>query len=91
MTRLVSENFFYQIFEDNFQGTPVRFYRHKFSGAVTINANDCAHVLGYDSMNEFLGTDDGLDSINNWKRDHPYKPVFGDNGSGAMFEEILVI
>jgi len=90
MTRLVYQDFFYEVFEDNFQGTPVRFYRHKFSGAITINADDCAQCIGYDSINDFLGTDKGLDAISEWKKDHPDKPVFGDHGSGAMIERATI-
>ena len=89
--RLVFEDFFHQIFEDDFifEGsiTPVRFTKNKFTGEVKICANDTARVLGFDNLNDLLGTDRGLDVINEWKRDHPDKPLFGKDGSGAMFEE----
>jgi len=89
MTRLVSEDFFYQKFEDvYYDGAPVRFYRHKFSGAITINADDCARCLGHNSINDLIGSDVGLDAVSNWMKDHPNKPIFGDCGSGAMIEKM---
>jgi prophage antirepressor-like protein len=81
MTRLVSEDFFHQIFEDvYYDGTPVRFIKNKFTGEIRIAANDVARVLGYETANDLLGTDGGLDAISDWKRDNPDKSVFGKYG-----------
>ena len=85
--KIVSEDFFYQIFEDEYDGLPVRFSRNKFTGDVNISADDTARILGYGSIHDLLGTDKGLDVISDWKRDNPGKPIFGKHGSGAMIEE----
>ena len=87
MARLVHEDFFNQIFEDNFKGMPVRFIKNKFTGAISINADDCCRCLGYGSVNDLLSTDKELDIVGDWMRDNPGKSVFGKHGSGAMFEE----
>jgi len=85
--RLVFEDFFHQIFEDDYKGLPVRFIKNKFTGEVKICADDTARVLGFDSLTALLGTDKGLDVISDWKRDNPGKPLFGKDGSGALFQE----
>ena len=84
---LVYEDFFYQIFEHNYLGTPVRFTKNKLTGEVKINAHDTARVLGFKNLDDMLGSDTGLDVISDWKKDNPDRPVFGKHGSGAMFEE----
>lgn len=43
------------------------------------------HGLG-DNIKEFLGTDKGLDFINDFKRDHPGVDVFGNKG---MIREVI--
>jgi len=89
--RKVSEDFFYEILESYFvykdSITSVRFSRNKFTGEVKMDANDCARCLGFGSINDLLGTDNGLDAINKWLKDNPGKQVFGKDGSGSMFEE----
>ena len=89
--RIVGRDFFHEILESYFEfdgrKTPVRFSRNIFTGEVKIDANDTARVLGFESLNDLLGTDKGLDAISEWKRDNPDKSVFGKHGSGAMFEE----
>ena len=85
--RKVREDFFYEIYEDFFEGERVRFSRNKFTGEINISADDTARVLGFNSIKELLGTDAGLDVINEWKRNNPGKPLFGKRGSGAMIEE----
>ena len=88
-SKLIHEDFFYQIFESvYYDGTPVRFIKNKFTEEIRIAANDVARVLGYDSINSLLGTDASLDAISEWKKNNPGKAVFGGYGSGAMLEEI---
>ena len=88
MLKLISEDFFSQVFKDvYYDGTPVRFIKNKFTGEIKIDANDCARCIGFDNINDLLGTDKGLDAISDWKKDNPGKSVFGKHGSGAMFEE----
>ena len=92
MLKLVSEDFFHQIFEDvYYDGTPVRFIKSRFTGEIRISSNDVARVLGYGSINDLLGTDGGLDAVSDWKKDNPGKTVFGKYGSGAMLEEFPII
>lgn len=31
-------------------------------------------------LSEFIGTDEGLDMINDWNKEHPDQPFFGDTG-----------
>ena len=85
--KIVYEDFFHQVFESEYKGIPVRFFKNKFTGEIKISANDTAKCLGYDSLNELLSSDNGLDVISDWKKDNPDKPVFGGYDSGAMFEE----
>jgi hypothetical protein len=88
MLILVSEYFFSQIFEDvYYDGTPVRFIKNRFTGEIKISADDAARCIGFDSLNDLLGTDHSLDAISEWKRDNPDKPVFGELGSGALLEK----
>lgn len=85
--KLISEDFFTQVFEDYFKGIPVRLIRNKFTGEVKINAEDMAKCLGFDSLNDLLSADVGLDAINEQRKKNPDMPIFGDFGSGAMFEK----
>jgi hypothetical protein len=85
--KVIHEDFFTEVLEDYFEGIPVRFFRNKFSGEIKICGNDMARCLGFNSLNDMLSTDKGLDVISEWRKEHPNKPVFGSVGSGAMFEE----
>ena len=83
---LIGENAEYQIFEDCFQGIPVRFSKHKRTGRIGISAEDAVRCLGYESLNQYLSTDNGRSAIEHFKQIYPARPVFGQVGSGAMFE-----
>lgn len=85
---LISEDNDFLIFEDIFHGKPARFFKNKHSGEIKISTNDVARCLGYESVNDMLSEDSSLDTINEWKRKYPDKPVFGSYGSGALFESI---
>ncbi|PXZ44163.1 hypothetical protein DMB45_05740 [Sanguibacteroides justesenii] len=71
----------YVYFMDHFQGTPVQVMQDKKTMEIFFNANDVVKILGLgDNINEFLGTDRGLDFINEFKKSHPGVEVFGDRG-----------
>ena len=84
--KLIHKDFFSEIYESYFDNIPVRFIKNVFTGEIKISANDTAKCLGFDNLNELLSTDDGLDVISEWKKQNPNKPVFGERGSGALFE-----
>lgn len=67
------------IFVSYYEGTKVRFMMNKQTGEISICADDVCVVLGLgDSFKDFLGSDKGLDFINDWKKAHPGKELFGD-------------
>ena len=77
----------YIYFMDHFQGTPVQVMQDKKTGEIFFNADDVVKILGLgDNIKEFLGTDKGLDFINDFKRDHPGVDVFGNKG---MIREVI--
>ena len=62
----------YVYFMDHFQDTPVQVMQDEKTGEIFFNADDIVKILGLgDNIKEFLGTDKGLDFINDFKRDHP--------------------
>lgn len=68
-----------EYFEDYFEGTPIMFIKNKRTQEICINMDDVANILGLgDNFNEFLGTDTGLDFINEWNKNNPDKAFFGD-------------
>ena len=91
MIRLTGEYSSCQIFEVTYNdGTPVRFIRDRFTGEIRICVDDVARCLGYASLNDMLGEDACLDAISKLKNSNPDRPVFGDYGSGAMFEKVVL-
>ena len=84
---LIYEDFFFSVYETCIKGTTVRFSHNKITNEIRVSGDDMAKHLGYDSFNELLGTDIGLDAINEWKEKYPDNPVFGGSGSGAMLEK----
>ena len=74
-------------FMDHFQDTPVQVMQDEKTGEIFFNADDIVKILGLgDNIKEFLGTDRGLDFINDFKRDHPGIDVFGNKG---MIREVI--
>ena len=61
----------YKYFEGNFQGNTIRISQDKQTNDIFFNTDDV-------TFNEFLGSDEGLDLINEWNRTHPNKPFFGN-------------
>lgn len=70
----------YIYFLDYFQGNPVHIQQDKTTGEIFFNADDVCHILGMGNFNEFIGSDQGLDIINDFKKEHPNTPIFGDGG-----------
>ena len=84
--KLIHKDFFTETYESYFENKPVRFIKNIFTGEIRISAEDTAKCLGFDNLNDMMGTDEALDAINAYKKEHPGTPVFGQYGSGAMFE-----
>lgn len=73
-----SEDWCNEYYTSYFEGHPVTFIKNKFTGEIRINADDMVQALDVaNSFEEFLGTDEGLDLINEWKQKHPDMPFFG--------------
>ena len=88
--RLIHEDETCEIFEVSLNGSPVVFCRDKQTDDIKVDADTVVKALGYNSLDEVLGSDSGLDGINSFKKDNPDKEVFGELGSGAMFEQLKV-
>jgi hypothetical protein len=85
--KLISENSIVAIFEDEFMGHSVHFYKNKITGEITINADHVIRVCGLgNSLDEFLSTDEGLDTINRYNKEHPGKSFFGDAIKPKFFD-----
>ena len=66
------------VYLDYFEGNPVHFYKNKLTGEININADDALRAMGYEgTFKDYLGTDEGLDFINEWKKENPGKPFWG--------------
>ncbi len=67
------------IFRDYFEGYPVHFIKNKLTGEVCVNADDVIRAMGYNvTFEDYIGTDQGLDFINDWKKAHPDTPFWGN-------------
>ncbi len=65
---IINETSTHFIYEDHFQGHPVRFYRNKKTNEILINVDDTAKVLGYKNETDMMSDNEALDIINeNWK------------------------
>lgn len=66
------------LFRDYFEGIPVHFVKNKLTGEISINADDAIRAMGYNgTFEDYLGTDEGLDFISDWKRSNPDMPFWG--------------
>ena len=66
-----------EYFTAYYEGSPITFSKNKLTGEVNINADEAVKAMGFDgSFSDYLGTDEGLDLINAWKKDHPDIPFF---------------
>ena len=81
-----SEDNNYIYFLDFFQGDPVRIMQDKKTAEILFNADDVIKILGLGSnITDFLSTDEGLDTINKFKQEHPNEDIFGKKG---MFRRV---
>ena len=72
------EDFINEYYTSYFEGYPITFIKNKFNGEIHINADQAVKALGFEgSFEDFLGTDEGLDMISQWKKEHPDIPFFG--------------
>lgn len=81
MTQLekTGEDWINEYFTSYWKGKPVRFTRNRWTNEALINADDVVNILGIaGTFEEFISTDEGLDFINEWKKDHPGASFFGD-------------
>jgi len=88
--RLIKDDGIFLLFVDYFQGIPVRILKNKYTEEIKFMADDVARCLGYDSLHDLLSSDEGLDYISNWKKEHNDIPLFGNSDSGSMFEQITI-
>lgn len=73
-----AEDWINEYYTSYFEGYPITFIKNKFTKEVHINADDMVRALGIaGDFKEFLGTDEGLDLINRWNKEHPDMPFFG--------------
>lgn len=76
----------YIYYFDSFQGMPIRILQDKETGEILFNADDVVRALDLGAdLKEFLGSDEGLDCINAFKKEHPGTKIFRENG---IFREI---
>ena len=87
---VIHEDYFFKTFISYFEGNPVRFQLNKITGEIKISADDTARCLGFDTLNDLLSSDGGLDAISHFKKHNPDKPTFGDTQSGAMFQSVTM-
>ncbi len=72
-----SEDWCNEYYTAYFQDYPITFIKNKFNGEIHINADEAIQAMGFDgNFIDYLGTDEGLDLINEWKKDHPDIPFF---------------
>lgn len=68
-----------EYFTAYYEGQPITFSKNKQTGEVHINADQAIKAMGFDAdFMDYLGTDQGLDLISDWKKDHPDIPFFGN-------------
>lgn len=73
-----NEDWCNEYYTSYFEGYPVTFIKNKLTGEIYIDADEVVQAMGIASdFNEYLGTDEGLDLINEWKQEHPDIPFFG--------------
>lgn len=73
------EDFINEYYTAYFQGQPITFIQNKFTGEIHIDADQAVRAFGFDgSIMDYLGTDEGLGMISEWKKDHPDIPFFGN-------------
>ena len=72
------EDDIYIYYEAIYKGFPISIRHCKQTGEIFFNADDVCRLLGDGDFKAYLGTDEGLDFINDMKRKYPDRKVFGD-------------
>lgn len=73
-----NEDWCNEYYTSYFEGYPIKFIKNKLTGEIHIDADKVVQAMGIASdFNEYLGTDEGLDLINEWNRKYPDMPFFG--------------
>lgn len=54
--KLIQKTPFFEVYEDNFQGKPVRFIKNIATGQVSINTDDMAKCLGFNNTGEMMNS-----------------------------------
>lgn len=75
----------YDYFKSYFRDYPVKIMRDKSTGEILFDANDVSRILFENSFEEFIGSDTGLDMINEIKQKHPEIELFGEK---SLFRKI---
>ena len=88
MKKIIEETTDHVIFEDIFDNKPIRFYLNKQTGDLRINSDDAFQALGFNGLDGFLGSNQGLDYISQSKEENPNFELFGKNGVFKDFDEL---
>ena len=76
--KIIQETSTEVIYQAYFGECPVRFLLDKRTGEIRISADDAMKALGRkETFESYLGTDEGLDFLSDWKRENPGKPFWG--------------
>ena len=51
-----------------------------------VDISDALRKMGITNLEHFLSTDEGLDIINQYQRDFPERPLFGENGLLKLYK-----
>lgn len=54
-----------------------------------VDISDALSKMGIDDMKKFLSTDEGLDLINQYQKDFPDQPLFGENGLMNLYKDFI--
>jgi len=77
MRKKIFEDLTAEYFEETINGFIVKLRHDKFTGEVWIDPQDLFIACGgKGKFEDFLGTDKGLDLINEWDQDHVEAPRF---------------
>lgn len=71
-------------------GYTLKYYYDIIKQEVTkVDISDALSKMGIDDMKKFLSTDEGLDLINQYQKDFPDQPLFGENGLMNLYKDCI--
>lgn len=71
-------------------GYTLKYYYDVIKQEVTrVDISDALNKMGIDDMKKFLSTDEGLDLINQYQKDFPEQPLFGENGLMNLYKDSI--